>query len=82
MRDVDLVIEAGKVAWIGAAGKAPAADAVLYAAGRCVIPGFVDSHTHIVFAGDRVEEFTARMAGKTYAAGGILCHRRGDARGV
>ena len=41
-------------------------------AGRCVIPGFVDSHTHLVFAGDRVEEFTARMAGEPYAAGGIL----------
>ena len=42
------------------------------AAGRCVIPGFVDSHTHLVFAGDRVEEFTARMAGERYGAGGIL----------
>jgi len=72
MRDVDLVLEAGKVAWIGATGKPPAADSLLDAAGRCVIPGFVDSHTHLVFAGDRVEEFTARMAGEPYAAGGIF----------
>ena len=41
------------------------------AAGRCVIPGFVDSHTHLVFAGDRAEEFAARMAGKPYEASGI-----------
>jgi imidazolonepropionase len=45
---------------------------VLEAGGRCVIPGFVDSHTHLVFAGDRAEEFAARMAGEPYAAGGIL----------
>ena len=44
---------------------------MLDAAGRCVVPGFVDSHTHLVFAGDRVEEFTARMAGTRYDAGGI-----------
>ena len=72
LRDVDLVVDNGTVAWIGPTGTAPAADGVLDAAGRCVIPGFVDSHTHIVFAGDRVEEFTARMAGERYAAGGIL----------
>jgi len=36
-----------------------------------VIPGFVDSHTHLVFAGDRGEEFAARMAGAPYEAGGI-----------
>lgn len=39
--------------------------------GRCVMPGFVDSHTHLVFAGDRAAEFAARMAGESYAAGGI-----------
>ncbi len=71
MRDVDLVVENGTVAWIGGARTSPAADEVLDAAGRCVVPGFVDSHTHLVFAGDRVEEFTARMAGKRYDAGGI-----------
>ena len=62
-RDVDLVVENGTVVWIGEATTSPAADEVLDAAGRCVVPGFVDSHTHLVFAGDRVEEFTARMAG-------------------
>ncbi len=72
LSDVDLVVEDGKVAWIGSSGAAPAADTVLEAAGRCVIPGFVDSHTHLVFAGDRVEEFTARMAGERYVAGGIF----------
>jgi imidazolonepropionase len=71
LRHVDLVVDNGTVAWIGAAGTSPAADVMLDAAGRCVIPGFVDSHTHLVFAGDRVEEFTARMAGTRYQAGGI-----------
>ena len=68
-RDAAVVIEAGRVVAVTAAG-APA-DERLDAAGRCVIPGFVDSHTHLVFAGDRAEEFTARMAGRPYAAGGI-----------
>ncbi|MGO9964735.1 MAG: imidazolonepropionase [Acidimicrobiales bacterium] len=71
MRDVDLVIDDGTVAWIGPSATSPAADEVLEAAGRCVIPGFVDSHTHLLFAGDRAEEFTARMAGTRYDAGGI-----------
>ena len=48
-----------------------AADEQIDAAGRCVIPGFVDSHTHLVFAGDRADEFAARMAGRPYAASGI-----------
>ncbi|MCU1622006.1 MAG: imidazolonepropionase [Frankiales bacterium] len=47
------------------------ADEVVELAGRCVIPGFVDSHTHLVFAGDRSEEFEARLAGIPYEAGGI-----------
>ena len=72
MRDVDLVVENGVVAWIGATGMSPAADSVLEADGRCVIPGFVDSHTHLVFSGDRSEEFAARMAGERYVAGGIF----------
>lgn len=38
---------------------------------RAIIPGFVDSHTHLVFGGDRAEEFAARMAGRRYEAGGI-----------
>ncbi len=71
LREVDLVVEDGLVTWIGGAGTSPAADRMLDAAGRCVVPGFVDSHTHLVFAGDRVEEFAARMAGTRYDAGGI-----------
>lgn len=72
-RDAALACADGRVVWIGDAGKAPegtAGDRV-DAAGRCVLPGFVDSHTHLVFAGDRAQEFAARLAGAAYAAGGI-----------
>lgn len=69
--DAALVIEDGVVAWVGPAAEAPAADEVVDAGGRAVIPGFVDSHSHLVFAGDRAQEFRARMAGESYAAGGI-----------
>jgi imidazolonepropionase len=66
-----LVIENGVVAWVGDTSDAPAADTRVDAGGRCVIPGFVDSHSHLVFAGDRADEFEARMAGRRYEAGGI-----------
>src|SRR5579863_869865 len=66
-----LVIEDGMIAWTGPAARAPAADAATDVAGRAVLPGFVDSHAHLVFAGDRSAEFTARMAGRPYQAGGI-----------
>ena len=69
--DAALVLEEGRVAWAGPRAQAPAADARVDAAGRCVIPGFVDSHSHIVFAGDRSREFAARMSGTPYTAGGI-----------
>src|SRR5688572_27996058 len=69
-RDVALVIEGETVRAIEPRGAA--ADARVDAAGRCVIPGFVDSHTHLVFASDRGDEFVARMAGAPYQAGGIL----------
>ncbi len=69
--DAGLVIADGLVAWVGASAETPAADQAIDAAGGAVIPGFVDSHTHLVFAGDRAAEFTARMAGQPYAAGGI-----------
>src|SRR3954451_13631659 len=69
VRDAALVMEDGKVLAIETAGAE--ADERLDAGGRCVIPGFVDSHTHLVFAGDRAEEFAARMAGAPYEAGGI-----------
>ncbi|MDP9821517.1 imidazolonepropionase [Nocardioides massiliensis] len=71
LTDAAMVVEAGRVAWVGAAAQAPAADTVHDAAGRAVIPGFVDSHSHLVFAGDRAAEFEARMAGRPYEAGGI-----------
>ena len=66
-----LVVEGGHVAWTGPADQAPAADVHVDAGGRAVLPGFVDSHSHLVFAGNRAPEFAARMAGESYAAGGI-----------
>lgn len=69
--DAALVIEGERVAWTGPAARAPAADRVVDAAGRAVLPGFVDSHAHLVFAGERGGEFAARMAGSPYSAGGI-----------
>ena len=71
LHDVALVVEDGVIAWIGPAADAPAADTRLDLDGRAVIPGFVDSHTHLVFAGDRSGEFAARMAGTAYDGGGI-----------
>jgi imidazolonepropionase len=71
LHDAALVVEHGSVAWTGSARRAPAADAVLDAGGRAVVPGFVDSHSHLLFAGDRAEEFAARMTGTPYTAGGI-----------
>ena len=69
--DAALVVQDGRVAWVGDTADAPAADHALDAGGAAVVPGFVDSHTHLVFAGDRAEEFAARMAGRMYEAGGI-----------
>lgn len=69
--DAALVVEGGTVAWVGAASAAPAADSRLDLGGRAVVPGFVDSHSHLVFAGDRSAEFAARMSGQPYEAGGI-----------
>ena len=70
-RDSALVVDDGRVVWVGPAGTAPVVDERIDAGGRCVIPGFVDSHSHLMFAGDRADEFEARMAGQPYAAGGI-----------
>ncbi|WP_312678591.1 imidazolonepropionase [Microbacterium sp.] len=76
IRDAALLVEDGRVAWVGRSdartrdGSEGDID-VVDAGGRAVIPGFVDSHTHLVFAGDRADEFEARMRGQAYAAGGI-----------
>ncbi|HEY9521725.1 MAG TPA: imidazolonepropionase [Thermopolyspora sp.] len=69
--DAAVVFDDGKVAWVGPAGKAPDADEFHDAEGRAALPGFVDSHAHLVFAGDRTAEFAARMSGTPYSAGGI-----------
>lgn len=71
LTDAALVIEDGIIAWLGPRAAAPAADRHTDVGGRAVLPGWVDSHSHLVFAGDRSAEFAARMAGTPYAAGGI-----------
>ncbi|MBF6453553.1 imidazolonepropionase [Nocardia cyriacigeorgica] len=70
-RDAAIVFDDGVVAWVGDSAAAPAADTGHELDGRAVLPGFVESHSHLVFAGDRAEEFAARMSGQKYAAGGI-----------
>ncbi|MGW0856089.1 imidazolonepropionase [Streptomyces sp. NPDC002690] len=71
IRDAAVVIDGDRVAWTGESHAAPAADRAVDAGGRAVLPGFVDSHSHLLFAGDRTEEFNARMSGRGYSAGGI-----------
>jgi imidazolonepropionase len=70
LADAWVVVTEGRVDDVGT-GPPPAADAAIDVGGRCVLPGFVDSHSHLVFAGDRSAEFAARMAGDQYSAGGI-----------
>lgn len=71
IRDAAVVIDGDRIVWTGESSKAPATDNAVDAGGRAVIPGFVDSHSHLVFAGDRTAEFNARMSGHPYSAGGI-----------
>lgn len=71
LTDAALVIEGRRVVWVGPSGAAPAADDRIALGGRAVLPGWVDSHSHLVFAGDRTAEFEARMSGDQYTAGGI-----------
>ncbi|GGK71728.1 imidazolonepropionase [Ornithinimicrobium pekingense] len=77
LRDAAVVIGGGgedsapTVEWVGPAAQAPAADWAIDLEGRSVVPGFVDSHSHLVFAGDRSAEFAARMSGTPYDGGGI-----------
>lgn len=72
-----VAIEDGRIAWVGSEADLPnrfRQDGVLEidAQGRSIVPGFVDAHTHLIFAGNRREEFAARAQGKEYEAGGIL----------
>ena len=71
LHDAGLVVDDGRIAWFGPTGAVPAADSALDLGGRAVLPGFVDSHAHLVFDGDRGPEFAARMTGKPYDGGGI-----------
>ena len=66
-----IVVEDGNIAWVGSTVSVPDADEQIDVEGRTVLPGFVDSHAHLLFAGDRASEFSARMAGESYSAGGI-----------
>ena len=79
--DAALLMEEGRIVAAGAyaelRGKIPPDAVVIDAEGRCVTPGFVDAHTHLVFAGNRAAEFEQRIGGATYqqiaaAGGGIL----------
>ncbi|MFD0791041.1 imidazolonepropionase [Microbacterium insulae] len=77
LRGAAVLVEGSRIAWVGdradaaAVAAVRAGAAVVDAGGRAVLPGFVDSHTHLVFGGDRADEFEARMTGVPYAAGGI-----------
>lgn len=71
LENAAFVVEQGRIIWLGAASQAPASDRCIDVGGRAVLPGFVESHSHLVFAGDRSHEFAARMEGKPYEAGGI-----------
>lgn len=66
-----LLVDGDRIAWVGPKHEAPAADRRVDCGGTSVLPGFVDSHAHLVFAGDRFAEFAARMAGRPYDGGGI-----------
>ena len=73
IHDAAFAVTDGKVSWVGARSEVNVGDYqnIISAKGKTVVPGFVDSHNHLVFAGDRAAEFSARMQGQTYAAGGI-----------
>ncbi|UQS22820.1 imidazolonepropionase [Amycolatopsis thermalba] len=71
LTDAAIVFDGPTIAWAGPAAAAPDADERVDVEGRAALPGWVDSHTHLVFAGDRTAEFEARMAGQAYSAGGI-----------
>ncbi len=66
-----ITVTDGIVSWVGQASDADSSISKTDVGGRAMIPGFVDSHSHLMFAGDRSQEFAARMAGVPYSAGGI-----------
>ncbi len=74
LKDAAILVESDRITWVGTAKSALtiSADELVDAKDSAVIPGFVDTHTHLVFAGDRADEFEARMNGNTYDAGGIM----------
>lgn len=71
LHDAAVVIDGDRVAWLGSADRAPACDSAVDLEGAALLPGWVDTHSHLIFAGDRSSEFEQRMAGRRYAAGGI-----------
>ncbi|MGO4418948.1 amidohydrolase family protein, partial [Streptomyces sp. MCAF7] len=71
LQNAAVVFDGDRIVWVGESSKAPATDNQVDAGGRTLLPGFVDSHSHLVFAGDRTAEFNARMSGRPYSAGGI-----------
>ena len=71
MKDAALIFDGDLITWVGPSAQAPATDQQIDLAGRAVLPGFVDSHAHLLFAGERSDEFAARLAGGIYEAGGI-----------
>jgi imidazolonepropionase len=73
IHDAAIAVTDGKVSWVGERSGVKLSDyeSVVSANGKTVIPGFVDSHNHLIFAGDRAAEFSARMQGQPYSAGGI-----------
>ena len=71
INDAAITVTDGIVSWVGQSSHADSSVPKTDVGGRSLIPGFVDSHSHIMFAGDRSEEFAARMAGVPYSAGGI-----------
>ncbi|HYU66882.1 MAG TPA: imidazolonepropionase [Jatrophihabitantaceae bacterium] len=71
IRDAAIILDGPRISWVGPVASAPDADERVGLGGKTVVPGFVDSHAHLVFVGDRSDEFVARMRGMPYAAGGI-----------
>ena len=72
LSDAAFIEQDGQIVWLGESNDAPDADVKVNLEGKSVIPGFVDSHAHLVFAGDRSQEFEARMSGTEYSAAGIM----------